>query len=233
MSKENNYFHLIRNNVMARKYDGALKNKERTKLKLLDAVGQIIRNDGYSGLKLVKIESIAGVNRKLIYDYFGTVNNLIETYVRTKDYWVMFSAEAERLVREKSEDFGKKDSQNQLLDYFDYFNANVDMQQFVLWQISENSPVISEVCEEREKIGSLLFKLADYNFKDTDVDLRATVALLIGGIYFLVLHAKKGNSLFCEIDVSSQEGMIRIKNAISRLIDDTYSHAEEQKKPNC
>lgn len=216
---------------MARKYDGALKNKERTKLKLLDAVGEIIRNDGYSGLKLVKIESIAGVNRKLIYDYFGTVNNLIETYVRTKDYWVMFAAEAERLVREKSGDFGRKDSQNQLLDYFDYFNANVDMQQFVLWQVSENSPVISEVCEEREEIGSILFKLADYNFKDTDVDLRATVALLIGGIYFLVLHAKKANSLFCEIDVSSEEGIARIKNVISRVIDDTYNHAEKQNNP--
>lgn len=216
---------------MARKYGGALRNKERTKLKLLDAVGQIIRSEGYSGLKLVKIEGVAGVNRKLIYDYFGTVNNLIETYVRTKDYWVMFAAEADRLVRERRGDFGKKDSQNQLLDYLDYFNANVDMQQFVLWQVSENSAVISEVCEEREKIGSKLFNLADYNFKDTDVDLRATVALLIGGIYFLILHAKKANSLFCEIDVNSPEGMARIKNVISRVIDDTYNQAEKQKKP--
>jgi len=144
----------------------------------------------------------------------------------------MFADEAERLVKEDNGDYGKSHSQKQLLDYLDFFNANTDMQQFVLWQVSENNPVISEVCEERERIGRLLFKLADHNFEGTDVDLRATVALLIGGIYFLVLHAKKSNSLFCEIDFNAQDGLERIKNVISKVINETYNEAKKQKHPN-
>jgi len=214
---------------MARKYDGALRNKERTKLKLLDAVGEIIRSEGFSQLQLTKIEKIAGVNRKLIYDYFGAVKSLIETYIRSKDYWVSYANSANKIVEESTGDHGRELIQMLLLNQLDSFSKDGDMQQIVLWQISHDNPLISEICAERERIGKILLTSTDSHFNGTNVDIRARMALMIAGIYFLVLHSKKVNSLFCGIDLNTPDGMERIKTAITNMSEEAYVQADKHK----
>ncbi len=72
------------------------------------------------------------------------------------------------------------------------------------------------------------FELADPYFENTNIDLRAVAGLLIGGIYYMILHAKANDSLFCQIDVNSPDGAARIKKAVSQILLDTYKRAEEQ-----
>ncbi len=63
---------------MARKItDGDIRNKERTKLKLIDAVAEIIQTEGYTKLGINHIARMAGVHKKSVYRYFGSVSNLI------------------------------------------------------------------------------------------------------------------------------------------------------------
>jgi len=64
-----------------------MKNKENTKRKLLDAVGNIIRSDGFSGLGVNKVAKSAAVSKILIYRYFGNFNQLLEAYILEKDFW--------------------------------------------------------------------------------------------------------------------------------------------------
>jgi hypothetical protein len=40
----------------------------------------------------------------------------------------------------------------------------------------------------------------------------------------MVLHAKTTDSLFCEIDINKPEGMKRIKDAISLILESAYSN---------
>ena len=64
---------------MTRKiHNGEFKNAERTKLKLLQGVGEIIKEKGYTGLLGVKIAEKAKLASRNIYRYFGSVENLIE-----------------------------------------------------------------------------------------------------------------------------------------------------------
>lgn len=48
------------------------KNKEQTKRRLIDAVGEIFRTSGYPGLGVNKVAKAAGVSKELIYRYFGS-----------------------------------------------------------------------------------------------------------------------------------------------------------------
>ena len=57
---------------------GNIRNKERSKEKFLEAVGKILETKGYSGLKVNDIAATAGVDKKMIYNYFGGTDQLID-----------------------------------------------------------------------------------------------------------------------------------------------------------
>jgi AcrR family transcriptional regulator len=218
---------------MAKKtYHGVTNDKERSKQKLVDAVGVIIRSHGYTGLNASNIAKSAGVNRRLINLYFGNLDTLVETYVRGKDYWVAASGNAGELMEENKGNDTRQILETLLVNQLDYFFKEEEMQKIVLWQISQRSQIMFEVAEEREKLGAAYFDLADPFFEKTDVDLRAVAGLLVGGIYYMVLHAKSNDSLFCQIDVNSPEGLDRIKKAIGSILKDTFRKAENANNKN-
>lgn len=209
---------------MARKlHQGTVKDKERTMGKLVEAVGAVIKIHGYSGLTSTNVAKAAGLDRRLISLYFGSIDNLVETYIRDRDYWVAASGDAPTLAAQNPGRSTREILQALLLNQLDYFNLNEEMQKIVLWQISEHSEIMAHVCQQREELSKAFFALSDTELQGKDVDLRAIAAILVAGIYYLVLHEKTRHSLFCEIDLSEAAGLDRIKAAIKRILDDAYA----------
>jgi hypothetical protein len=87
-----------------------------------------------------------------------------------------------------------------------------------------------KVANEREMLGTELFKLTDPLFKNTNIDLRATYSILVAGIYYLIIHSSINGSTFCEIDVSKEADRKRIIKEMQRIITSTYSEAKAEKK---
>lgn len=205
-------------------YQGQVNDKERSKQKLIEAVGIVIREKGYIGLTATNISRAAGLDRRLITLYFGSLNTLIETYVRGNDYWIGTSDE-EKFSKEHQEHQGgctREMLNNLLQNQLDYFLKDEEMQKIILWQISQSTQLMKEVSEEREKVGNHLFAIADQELKGKDIDLRAVTALMVAGIYYLVLYSKSTDCKICEIDLNTPEGMQRIKKAITAIIEKTY-----------
>jgi AcrR family transcriptional regulator len=211
---------------MARKtYQGAKNNKSRTMGNLIKAVGIVLKEKGYTGLTVSNITAEAGVDRKLVSLYFGSVNNLVEIYIKGKDYWEAIYADPVKLLTTSPLTSTCHILENLLLNQLEHFTNDEEMQKVVLWQISENTELMEHVTTSREKIYSLFFPKADQELKDQNVDLRAISSILVAGIYYLVLHTKTTNSTFCEIDLTTGEGMVRIKKTIKKILEDTYSIA--------
>lgn len=203
---------------MAKKaYQGETNDKERSKQKLINAVGEVLKIKGYAGLTATNISKMAGLSRRLITMYFDSVDDLIETYVRNKDYWTEASGDFSKIMEENKSPNSKEIIENLLQNQLDFFYKSTEMQKLILWEISEKSKIMYEACENRERLGSKVFELADKDFKDKDI--RAVSALLVAGIYYMVLHSKSNDTLFCGIDINEPEGMKRIKNAIRLLIE--------------
>lgn len=209
---------------MARKtYQGEKNNKSRTMNKLIQAVGIVLKQKGYTGLTVSNITAEAGVDRKLVSVYFGSVNNLIETYIKGKNYWDTINESAINLLTTAPETSTRLILENLLLTQLEHFTNDEEMQKVVLWQISENTELMAHVTANREEIYPLLFPKADQELKDQQADLRAISSILVAGIYYLVLHTKTTNSTFCEIDLTTDQGMGRIKTTIKKILEDTYS----------
>lgn len=207
-----------------KKYQGEVNNKERSKQKLINAVGKVLKTKGYIGLTATNIAKAAGLSRRLITMYFESVDELVETYVRNKDYWIEASGKTGEMILENK---GKET--RELLDYLlqnqlEFFYDSPEMQKLVLWEISKKSKIMYEVCDEREQLGSEVFKVIDKELRGNKVDIRAVSALLVAGIYYMVLHAKSTDTTFCEIDINRPDGMQRIKNAVSLILKMTYDY---------
>lgn len=202
---------------------GPIKDKARTMQKMVDAVGMVLKEQGYTGLNIANITVKAGVDRRLVSTYFGNVDNLIEEYLNSKDYWMNKVAPKVQEIAQKSETFGEQEIVKILHTLYDEVDGSVDLQRMLLWQVSEYNPKISTLLEQREKLGEPLFQATDTDFTDTDIDLRAMLAVQIAGIYYLNLQAKSNNVEFCEVKLGTEQGTKRIKNAIAKMMELVYS----------
>ena len=210
---------------MVRKtYQGEINDKERSKQKLINAVGKVLKNKGYIGLTATNIAKAAGLSRRLITIYFDSVDDLVETYVRNKDYWTAASGNAGEMIAENKDRDTRKVIDCLLQNQLDYFYNNPEMQKIILWEISKKTKIMYEVCNDRERLGSKVFEIVDRELEGKNIDIRAVTALLIAGVYYMVLHAKSTDTLFCEIDINQPEGMERIKNAISVILEKIYDN---------
>lgn len=201
-----------------------IRDKERSKQKLINTVGKILKNEGYNELKINKIASISGVNKKLIYDNFGTLDGLIKAYLEQVDFWKIEEKRIETPDHKIAAAITKDFMFNLLKGDFEYFDKSKEMQKIVLWGISEKNKLVRAITEEREDLGKKVFEKSDELFKNREVDFRATIAIFVSAIYYMVLHAKTNGSAICEVDLSTEEGKARVLRSMSQLLGWTYEH---------
>ncbi|WP_277110867.1 TetR/AcrR family transcriptional regulator [Chryseobacterium taklimakanense] len=201
---------------------GPVRDKEKTKERLLAAVGKIIQTTGYQGLKVSAIAKEAGCDKKLIYDYYGSTEDLITEYVRQQDYWNKVGIAPEYTpTPEETKEFTKE----LVLQQYEMLRQNKELQKIILWELSEENYILRQLADEREKQGELLFQhLTDDLFKDSDVNLRAIIAILISGSYYLNLHTEVNGSTFCGIYLKTKDGREEIQQALKKIIEWTFEN---------
>jgi AcrR family transcriptional regulator len=209
-----------------RRYGKRPKNKEATKRILIDAVGEIIRTEGYTALGVNNIALKADVDKILIYRYFTTPENLIETYVREKDYWLIFSEKIRNAAAEKQGDL-KEIVTGILENQFDFFYQEQEMQQLILWEIAGKSELMKEIALARESQAVDLLNAADDHFRGSGINFRMLSALLSAGIYYMTLHKDIGE--FCGIDLNQPHQREELKRTVRQNIGMIFRENESRK----
>ncbi|MFZ4928980.1 TetR/AcrR family transcriptional regulator [Chryseobacterium sp. Mn2064] len=204
---------------------GNIRNKERSKMKFLEAVGKILKTKGYAGLKVNNIAEEAGVDKKMIYTYFGGLDGLIDEYIRMQDYWSRVTAEEVAKIMPTGEDDEewKLFTKQILMSQFDYVYSSEEAQKLLLWRLSEPRASLAKLTATQEENGEHLFKLIDYKYTEYEKEFRSIMAIMVSGLYYLNMFASVNGSLFCGIDVDTEEGREKIKEAISFMVDQSYT----------
>ena len=117
------------------RYVAKVYDKERTKAKLINAVGKILVKEGFQSIRVNKVAEVAGVAKKAIYEYFGGLNGLIQTYLEQIDFWKIEQRKLE-LEKKPLPEISKDFMVELLKDDFNYFFKSTEMQKIVLWGIS-------------------------------------------------------------------------------------------------
>ncbi|NIF04776.1 TetR/AcrR family transcriptional regulator [Chryseobacterium sp. Tr-659] len=204
---------------------GSIRNKERSKKKFLDAVGKILRTKGYAALRVSNIAATAGVDKKMIYRYFGDIDGLIDEYIRTQDYWSKVTFEETEKLKPKIDDGGKQFAEGMLLTQFDYVYTNKEAQKLLLWRLSEPRKSLKRLTDIQEENGEYIYKLMmDSHFGKQAEDFRSIMAIMVSGLYYLNLFSALNGSIFCGIDVNTPEGREKIKKAVSFMVKQCYEN---------
>ncbi|MFH0736374.1 MAG: TetR/AcrR family transcriptional regulator [bacterium] len=193
-----------------------VKNKEETKLKILEAVESIILRDGFAYLGINFIAKEAAVDKVLIYRYFTNLNGLLKEFIRRKDYFantnnivaVIENADkTELIVIIKSI----------LIEQLKFLLNNKVLQEILIWELSNKNEVTDFIANEREKAGVLNLNAIAVKF-NKNINIEGISSIIVGGIYYLVLRSKTV-SVFNGVDINTEKGWLKIQDAINIMVD--------------
>ena len=209
------------------KVKGKRRNKFELHIDLINAIGIVLTKYGHSKLGIGLVSEIAKVDKTVIYRHYGEFKNLLSAYIDSQDYWLKALGEygKDEIIDHKY--FFKK----LLTEQFDFIYSNKEVQQLLIWELADKSPLTKSIPMKREAMSQDLLKQYEDFFKNSGVDFNSVSALMISGIYFAILHMDK--STFCNTNITKKADKEKFKEAINWLSDilfdvkDTSTEAEK------
>ncbi len=203
--------------------DGDIYNKERTKQKLIKAVGEVLKQHGFNGLNYSKVAKQAGLDRKLIYEYFTDLDGLVNRYLQQNDYWNNI---AQKYAEVEINDVEAADAFQLIKAQYEYLERSPVMQQIILWEMTQPNDLLQQIGTTREEIGERFFKILDKDFKTSDVNMRAISGILICAVYYMIIYSKNTGRAICGINIEKPSGKKAMLKAMLQVLDWAY---EKQK----
>ncbi len=201
------------------------RGREKTEQRLLEAVGQIITNEGLDQVRINRVASQAGVNKILIYRYFGGLSGLIEAYYSVNKPVVSAPAiNVERLKDAPLPDFFDA-CYGFMVEEFRLLRNNVHAQEFIKASLLGNDgPQSSVAGEKEERLQTMIDDLAKIIRLDNG---RPFAAILMSGMTMLTLMAQQKRDIL-GIDLASEEGWEQIEVSLGRLFRGAYLYTKER-----
>lgn len=188
------------------------RDRERTKGKILKAVGEVIEQFGTEKVGVNLIARTAGVNKVLIYRYFESVDGLMEQYVKSGEYVsTMGDDYIEGMNNIPSEERGQALT-SLMHTFLNDLRERKATRDLLRWEIGTGKSMLSDARNQIatrivEKIGELP------QYKDTS----ALLAFLTAGIYYMTISSDYREKMI-DVDLHSDEGWKRIENVIESII---------------
>lgn len=191
------------------------RTEEDIKQDLYAAIESLVAQKGFRNIAITEIMKKADVEPSVVYKRYKDIEELFDKFVRQYDYW--FYDLTKEYIQEKTPVLSMK---NILVNLADSLYDNQVMQKILAWEISDTNETTSRMSQSRE-----LHSIPLLNFfrgkLPTEINFDCLTALLIGGIYYLILH--RDISTFCGIDFKSGEGKSLLIETIGKIIEKVYA----------
>lgn len=192
-----------------------IDRREQTKEKLIKAVGKVLGENGFKGLGVNKVAREAGVDKVLVYRYFGGLAELIGEYSRTVDFWPTVG----ELLGPNPDRIKKMLPDEQVAEFFKSFLSALRKrpltQDILAWELLERNEFTKQL--EDIRIRTILEYFEQLDEMPDDENLSAIVVLMGGAINHLIVKSRINRSIG-GIDLESEEGWTRIDKGIDLLL---------------
>lgn len=189
------------------------RDKSRTKSKILKALGEVIEQSGADKIGVNLIARTAGVNKVLIYRYFGGVEGLMENYVKAGQFTTPFGdAFIENIPTPKSKEQIGRAWREIMKTSLEDLRKRKATRELIRWELSTGKTLLTEV--RNESAGNIVDKIGELpNCQDT----QALITVLTAGLYYLSA-ASDFREKMLNVELQTEAGWERINKTISDVI---------------
>jgi len=199
------------------------RDRETTRARLIEAVGTLLAREGFTGLGVNAVAREAGVDKVLIYRYFGGLPELIVAFGREGNFWPSIN----ELAGGDVVAFGQLPLAEQLSRLGKNFMAAIRTrpltQEILAWEMIERNELTVELETIRENTMTNFFEMF-FQSADKGPDIAAMGAIIGAGISYLVSRGRKIR-YYNGIDLDSEAGWQRLEGAIDTMIQGTFAGA--------
>ena len=193
------------------------RNRAETQQRIVQAVGVVLSEQGFNKIGINAIAHAAGVDKVLIYRYFGGLPQLLAAYGASGDFWpsideiMGITPEAVRALPPAAR-------------YIRFVHGFVDALrkrpltlEILASEVLDHNELTTLLEDTRERWGEDIARALDASDPHFQrVDATAISVLLIGGIQYLLIRSRSVR-VFGGIDLRTDAGWDRLKASMSQI----------------
>jgi AcrR family transcriptional regulator len=193
------------------------RGREETKMRIVAAVGRQLAKAGFRELGVNSIAKEAGVDKVLIYRYFGGLPELLTAYANEGDYWPTSAELIGDPSNVKAESVG---------DWLLYILTQVQTAirdrpitlEILRWELIDHNELTEQFAEIRTKVAieCLTFINQQCPFP-AELDILALSAFVLSGIVYIALRTDT-NPNYLGMDFSTKEAWDHINTLVASII---------------
>lgn len=204
----------VKKNVAAR--EAKPRDREATRTRLIEAVGSLLAREGFTGLGVNAVAREAGVDKVLIYRYFGGLPELITAFGRDGNFWPSIK----ELAGGDVEAYSRLPVTEQLSqlsrNFLNAIRTRPITQEILAWEMIERNELTAELETIRENTMMNFFDMF-FPATDTGPDIAAMGAIIGAGISYLVSRSRQ-ISIYNGVDLDHETGWLRLERAMDTMI---------------
>jgi AcrR family transcriptional regulator len=192
------------------------RDRLATQERVLTAVGQVLARDGFAAVGINAIAREAGVDKVLIYRYFGGLDALLRAWGASGRFWPSV-AELLGDVPEAVLSLPLADRYAVFFDRFvDALRARPLTIEIMAAEIHERNELTAILEAEREQWGAQAEAVFGGEELERRPHLRGITLLLVAGVQYLVIRARKIR-LFGGLDLRSDGDWEKLKASVRTM----------------
>lgn len=192
------------------------RNRSETTARILAAVGDVLARDGFGALGVNAVARHAGVDKVLIYRYFGGLAELLKAWGESGRFW----PPVEALLGTDPSVFMKLPLAERYARFFEHFIDGLRARPLTLEimaaELVERNELTAILETEREEWGQDAGRLLGGDAWSTRPALRGVTLLLVAGVQYLLVRSRTIH-VFGGRDIRSDRDWDALKAAVRDL----------------
>ena len=211
----------VKNRAVSR--EAKPRDREATRARLIEAVGTLLAQEGFKGLGVNAVAREAGVDKVLIYRYFGGLPQLIAAFGREGNFWPSIK----ELAGGDIEAYHQLPVTEQLShlskNFIQALRRRPITQEILAWEMIERNELTIELESVRENTMMNFFDMF-FPSSGKGPDVAAMGAIIGAGVSYLVSRGRQ-ISIYNGVDLQSEAGWQRLERAIDTMISGLFAGA--------
>ncbi|NRF69561.1 TetR/AcrR family transcriptional regulator [Aquincola sp. S2] len=191
------------------------RDRSATEQRILGAVGTVLAREGFAAIGVNAIAREAGVDKVLIYRYFGGLPELLQAWGASGRFWPRI----DELLGDDPQTLLARPEAERWAAFFEHFIDGLRARpltiEILAAEVLERNALTAVLEAEREAWGEEAARVLAGRALAERPELRTLTLLLVAGVQYLLLRARRIR-IFGGLEVQSDAGWQAIKQDIRR-----------------